>query len=228
MHRLPTARSVADRALPAILFGLLCFISAERLTQSWTDSSSDLYVLKIVQECLSIVYAAMIAALFVIRRAPVSQRASLSARATALAGAYIPWIIFAQPSTIDDWRILAFGNLLMIAGLLFTIYSLGTLGTCFSIAPEARGLKTTGPYQWVRNPAYLAEFVTVIGGMLSLLAPLTILIFAAFCLLQLRRISMEETVLSSTFPEYDDYRRCTPALVPWHLLRLRPLRAIRS
>jgi protein-S-isoprenylcysteine O-methyltransferase Ste14 len=212
---------VTDRVLPPCLFVVLSFISLNRLAQYWA-APAEFHILKLGHEVLSIIFAVMIAALFVIRRPPIGQRPSLLAKAIAMSGAFIPWVIFAQPSTIDDWRVLALSNLLMVIGLVFTIYSLGTLGRCFGIAPEARGLVTSGPYRWVRNPAYLAEFATVIGGTLPLLAPLTTLVFTIFVLLQLRRMALEETVLAATFPEYADYRRRTPALVPWRLLRLTP------
>jgi protein-S-isoprenylcysteine O-methyltransferase Ste14 len=190
-----------------------------RLAQEWPDLTAELQYLQVGHEILSIIFIAMLAVLFVIRRAPIGHRAPLPAQIVAIGGTFIGPVILAQSATIEDWRVLTAGNLLMICGLLFTIYSLGFLGRNFGMAPEARALVTSGAYRWVRNPVYLGEFVTVIGGMLSLLSPITLIIFAVLCLLQLCRIALEEQVLSATFPEYDDYRRRTPALVPWHLLR---------
>src|SRR5262249_4210015 len=152
-----------------------------------------------------------------IRRTPISQRASFTTVGIALGGTFSPWLVAMQSHTIDDWRVLAISDLLMLIGVGFTIYSLGTLGRCFGLAAEARGLVTGGPYRWVRNPAYVAEFLTVLGMPLPLLSPLTITIFVLFIVLQLRRITLEERVLSATFPEYDDYRRRTPALIPLFL-----------
>jgi protein-S-isoprenylcysteine O-methyltransferase Ste14 len=200
--------------LPVVLFGAIGFVSLDRLTQHW----SELQFLKLGHEILSLIFIAMLVTLFAIRRAPVSQRASPFATTTAIAGTFISWIILAQLPTIDDWRVLTFGDLLMVCGLIFTLFSLGALGRCFGLAPEARGLVTSGAYRWVRHPVYLGELVTVIGGALPLLAPLTILVFAVFCVLQLRRISLEETVLKATFPDYEEYRCRTPALLPWGLL----------
>jgi protein-S-isoprenylcysteine O-methyltransferase Ste14 len=216
-----TVRFMIDRVLPACLFGMLGFMSVSQLVQHWTDPGN-LQLLKVAHGLLSIIFAAMVAVLFVIRRPPVGQRASPLAIAIAIGGSFLPWLIVAQPPTIDDWRVLAFSDLLMIIGVAFTIYSLGTLGRCFGIAPEARGLVTSGAYRWVRNPAYLAEFLTVTGGALPLVAPLTICLFAAFCFLQVRRMALEEAVMAATFAEYAEYRQRTPALVPWRLLRLTP------
>ncbi len=47
------------------------------------------------------------------------------------------------------------------------------------------------------------------------LAPWTALLFAAFCACQAARAALEERALAAAFPEYADYRRRTPALLPW-------------
>jgi protein-S-isoprenylcysteine O-methyltransferase Ste14 len=74
---------------------------------------------------------------------------------------------------------------------------------------------TSGAYRLVRHPVYLGEFVAFIGLLLPVLAPLTLLIFSAFCLLQAVRARLEEQVLAATFPDYAAYRRRTPAVLPW-------------
>jgi protein-S-isoprenylcysteine O-methyltransferase Ste14 len=61
----------------------------------------------------------------------------------------------------------------------------------------------------------LGEFVAMFGAVLPLLAPLTVLIFALFSLLQATRMILEERVLATTFPEYAAYRLRTPAMLPW-------------
>jgi protein-S-isoprenylcysteine O-methyltransferase Ste14 len=215
---------ISNRILPAVLFGALAFVSLSQLAQRLADPATELYSLRLAYSFLSIAYLTMLAVLFVFRRASIGQRASISAIAIAIGGTFTPLLIALQPHTINDWRVLTASDLLMLIGVLFTIYALGTLGRCFGLAAEARGLVTGGPYRVVRNPAYLSEFVTVIGMTLPLLSPLTVLIFAIFTTLQLRRIALEERVLSATFPEYEEYRSCTPALVPWPLLRQTQLR----
>jgi protein-S-isoprenylcysteine O-methyltransferase Ste14 len=163
---------------------------------------------------LTLAFLALLTILFVIRRTPVSGRAAPLAMLIALGGTFVMWIALAQPATSDDWRLLALADVVMIFGLAFTLYALGTLRACFGLAPEARGLITTGPYRLVRHPVYLGEFVIFLGALLPVLAPLTAFIFGLFCLLQARRAALEEAVLSAAFPDYTAYRQRTPALLP--------------
>jgi protein-S-isoprenylcysteine O-methyltransferase Ste14 len=202
-----------------LLFGLMASISLNRVIQDWDQLSA----LELGHAVLSFIFVALLVVLFAIRRPSIGHRPSLTARAIALGATFITFFIPFQPRTIDNWWLLTISDVLMVIGITFSIYALATLGRSFGIAPEARQLVTSGPYRWVRNPAYLAEFVTATAMALPLLSPLTVVIFAAFVTLQLRRIALEEQVLWDTFPEYDEYRRRTPALVPWHL-RLSQLR----
>ena len=52
-----------------------------------------------------------------------------------------------------------------------------------------------------------------------MLAPSTALVYGAFCLCQLARAVLEERSLAATFPAYANYRRRTPALLPWPVAR---------
>jgi protein-S-isoprenylcysteine O-methyltransferase Ste14 len=104
---------------------------------------------------------------------------------------------------------------MLIVGLAFTIYAAATLRRCFGIAPEARGLVTSGAYRLVRHPLYLGEFVAFLGALLPVFAPLPILIFILFCALQACRARLEEQVLAAAFPEYAGYRLRTPPFFPW-------------
>ncbi len=217
----PILRIMFDRMLPMTLFGVLSLGYLRRTAEVWVLPSepsaqgSVVHVLALGHAVLGVVFMVLLTILFVIRRTPISQRAAPIQMLTALGGTFIMWIALAQPSTIDDWRVLALADLLMIVGLAFTIYALGALRACFGLAPEARGLVTSGAYRWVRHPVYVGEFVIFFGALLPVLAPLTVVIFCLFCLLQARRAQLEEAVLSATFPEYAVYSQQTPALLPW-------------
>jgi len=81
-------------------------------------------------------------------------------------------------------------------------------------AYRLRGLVTRGPYRWVRHPVYLDEITAMLGLLLPILSARNLAVFALFCALQLWRTRHEEAALAATFPEYADYRRRTPRLLP--------------
>jgi protein-S-isoprenylcysteine O-methyltransferase Ste14 len=103
----------------------------------------------------------------------------------------------------------------VIAGTLFTIWSLATLGRCFGLFPEVRGLVTHGPYRLVRHPVYLGEIVSAMGLLLAKPHPLIIVVFVAFVALQFWRTVYEERALTAAFPEdYPGFAGRVPRLIP--------------
>ena len=215
------ARFGFDRLLPAALFGAIALARLRSVAHLWVapvDATFEgwlMHVLALGHACLTLAFLGLLSVLFLARRTPVGSRAAPLAMVIALAGTFVMWLALAQPPTTDDWRVLAIADVVMIAGLVFTLYALGALRACFGLAPEARGLVTTGAYRLVRHPIYLGEFVIFLGALLPVLAPMTIVIFGLFCLLQARRAALEEAALSAAFPDYAAYRRRTPALLPW-------------
>jgi protein-S-isoprenylcysteine O-methyltransferase Ste14/uncharacterized membrane protein (UPF0127 family) len=213
--------SFFDRLLPGLLFALLALTKVRGLAHLLASpDGADLqawltHLLALGHGVLTIAFTLLLAVLFLTRRSPVGGRAGPLAMAVALAGTFIMFIALAQPTTSDDWRLLALSDVLVAVGLAFSMYALGALRCCFGLAPEARGLVTTGAYRIVRHPVYLGEFIALLGALLPVLAPLSICIFAAFCALQVWRAALEESVLSHTFDGYGAYRARTPALLPW-------------
>jgi protein-S-isoprenylcysteine O-methyltransferase Ste14 len=171
--------------------------------------------LNVAHTLLAFLFYGLVAALFLVRRAPHGSRARAPVMAVALAGTFGMCAAAAQPLTTQDWRILTLADALLALGLAFSVYAAASLGPCFGLAPEARGVVTTGPYRLVRHPLYLGELVAAVGILLPVLTPLTTLIFGLFCLCQATRAGLEERVLAAAFPEYRAYRRRTPALLPW-------------
>jgi protein-S-isoprenylcysteine O-methyltransferase Ste14 len=104
--------------------------------------------------------------------------------------------------------------MLSLAGLVFAIVSLASLGRSFGIFPEARRLVTHGPYRWVRHPLYLAEITGALGGLLSSISIPTVAPFAVFVVLQYWRAMYEERALVQAFPEYAEYARKTWRILP--------------
>ncbi|HET7036618.1 MAG TPA: isoprenylcysteine carboxylmethyltransferase family protein, partial [Thermomicrobiaceae bacterium] len=163
---------------------------------------------------LQIPFLALMVLLVVVRRPVQVGTARASGILAALAGTAAPMFLVYESDATSHALLAPLAVALLLAGMGWAIWSLATLGRCFSLLPEVRGLVTGGPYRWVRHPVYLGEIIATLGVLLPILSPVHVAIFAGFCAVQLWRTRHEETALAATFPEYDDYRRRTARLLP--------------
>jgi len=118
-----------------------------------------------------------------------------------LAALYL-WL--AQPS----WKSMPLGVVLIVPGLLIRALAFGHVQT-------NEQLTTTGPYAYTRNPLYLGSLMLALGFAVaarswSIAAGLLILFLGIY----LPVIRAEETFLRSRFPEFDEYARQVPQLLP--------------
>lgn len=104
----------------------------------------------------------------------------------------------AWEATVRSFQI---GLLTAVVGASLAVVALVSLGSNFSIIPEAQSLVVTGPYRWIRHPMYQAELLMMIGVALS--DPrITYLIGAlGVFVLQVYRIRVEEQLLLKAFPD---------------------------
>lgn len=129
-----------------------------------------------------------------------------------------PYIGLVDPGTAQAYRAFMFdasrwsvasfltGAGLIIAGNALDVWGYLTLFRSISIVPEARQLKTGGPYRFVRHPVYFGQLLAQ-GGLWLVLArthAVWIAFFACFAAMQLYRSRLEEEVLERHFG--DDYR----------------------
>jgi protein-S-isoprenylcysteine O-methyltransferase Ste14 len=119
---------------------------------------------------------------------------------------------------------LAAGEALAVVSCVWLLASVLSLGRCFGVLPEARGLVTRGPYGVVRHPVYLGELGAAAGLALGAPATRNLIAFAALVAAQLIRMRLEERALEAAFPEYAAYAARTPRLLP-RAPRPRPHRA---
>ena len=105
-------------------------------------------------------------------------------------------------------------ELLQLAGVLFALASLATLGRSFGIVAADRGLKTSGPYRFIRHPAYAGYLVAYIGYVLENPSLANVALLCLSMTFQVIRIREEEAVLAGD-AMYDSYRVAVPyRLVP--------------
>ena len=108
---------------------------------------------------------------------------------------------------------------LLIAGTALREWAILTLGRFFSRTvriEQGHRLVTSGPFRWIRHPAYTGMLIMYASILLALGTWVgAVLIFVLLLLATLYRIKVEEQVLVETFgDEYRAYRQRTASLFP--------------
>ena len=147
------------------------------------------------------VLEAWVAALFVVRR----QTLELSRRRLAWIAAPIGSfaMLLARPGGDGLPQVLC--EVVQLSGVLVVFLSLATLGRSFGIVAANRGVKTRGPYRFVRHPAYMGYLICYLGYVAENPRPLNFVLLFVSTSFQLIRISEEERVLGSS-RAYRSYR----------------------
>jgi len=201
---------------PAYLFALPLGARAWLLTRTARAETLDDQA-RLVQEIVTLLFLALVVTLFAVRKRGVKgDRASLVPGLVALVGTFLLNVVAYLPveETASTDSLLGSSGVVII-GTLFTIWSLATLGRCFGLFPEVRGLVLRGPYRLVRHPVYLGEAISAVGLLLAKPHPVVFAVFAAFMALQYWRTIYEERALVTAYPgEYSAYQRRVPRLVP--------------
>lgn len=172
---------------------------------------------QIARDVVVTAFFVLVVALFAIRAPVLGPRANLRGALVALAGTFLLNLVefLPVPAASPSTPTLLLSTGIVVAGTLFTIWSLATLGRCFGVFPEARGLVTTGPYRWVRHPVYLGELISGLGILLTRPHPLVFLTYGLFVGLQYWRTLFEDEALQRAFPsEYPPFRARSGRLLP--------------
>lgn len=178
----------------------------------------------------TLAHEVFVAGAFLIRDQPRAAVGTLPARVAAYAGTFS---MMAFLHAIRTWspasltfnelpQVAAAGALLWLGGCAFTIAPIWSLRFSFSIEPQARRLVQTGPYKYLRHPVYAGYVLHYIGIYLiypSLILAASVVLWFAMTAIRMR---FEEGVLSRAFPEYEEYKRRTGALLPRAGFLLRP------
>lgn len=109
------------------------------------------------------------------------------------------------------------GTLLAVSGTILRTWGIWTLGKYFSVHIEIKDnheLIETGPYRFIRHPAYAGNLLQAVGIPLILDAYYSLSISAVLIFLFLYRLKLEEEVLIRDVRGYRDYVKRTYRLIP--------------
>jgi protein-S-isoprenylcysteine O-methyltransferase Ste14 len=113
------------------------------------------------------------------------------------------------------------GIALMVVGLGFRWYSIRVLGKSFTYVVHTRPdqqVIQAGPYRWIRHPSYTGALLTILGVLVALTNPLSLLGLIPPLIGYAYRIRVEERALTRDLGEpYVAYMRRTKRLVPFLL-----------
>jgi protein-S-isoprenylcysteine O-methyltransferase Ste14 len=206
---------ILGRALPASGFAFAAVVVSlggiDRLTEGGAVSEQ----LRAAPLVLNAVLWWGFAGLAVIRYQPVrhglrAPGALLFVLASVSAGLVVPP---AQRADMPVAQIVA-SSAISLAAILLALGSLGRLGRCFGVLPDARGVVTGGPYRIVRHPLYLGEVGGIVGVAIAAPTSRNWLALALIVAAQLGRARLEERTLRAAFPAYAEYAARTPMLIP--------------
>jgi protein-S-isoprenylcysteine O-methyltransferase Ste14 len=117
-----------------------------------------------------------------------------------MGGTFVPLLLRPVAGSVE--RVVGEG--LQIFGLTIVIAGMIALNRSFGLLPAHRGIRSSGPYRFVRHPLYAGYTVSNVGYLLSHPSASNAAIVAAAFAFQLLRIGNEERLLAAD-PEYASY-----------------------
>jgi protein-S-isoprenylcysteine O-methyltransferase Ste14 len=192
--------NVLSRALLVLLFATFAWANFHRWRTTGQPSGLGTTLLE-----------GWVAALFLVRRRPSDVSSRPLAWAAATVGSFAMLLARPAPGGLAPFWCEA----LQLLGVAVTLLSLGTLGRSFGIVAANRGVKTRGPYRFVRHPAYAGYFIAYLGYVLENPSPTNTFLLLLATGAQVVRIEEEERVLVRD-PAYSEYRLRVPRrLIPF-------------
>jgi protein-S-isoprenylcysteine O-methyltransferase Ste14 len=198
------------------VFIALTVATATGAVAAWQDAFADPALRTFAEAGYASLRTAIVLAfsLFVFTRGP-SRRPSRDPVAFAACTAAVGGVVLLEgpPESAATSLVLA-GDFVAFLACVWLLVSVISLGRCFGVLPEARGLVTRGPYRFVRHPVYLGELAACGGLLLAAPTPRNFFVALVFAVAQAVRMGLEEKELEEQFPEYRSYAAATPRLVP--------------
>jgi protein-S-isoprenylcysteine O-methyltransferase Ste14 len=198
------------------IFIALTVATATEAVAAWGDAFADPALRADAEAGYASLRTAIVLAfsLFVFTRGS-SRRPSRDPVAFAACAAAVAAVVLLEgpPASAPTSLVLA-GDLVAFFACVWLLASVVSLGRCFGVLPEARGLVTRGTYRFVRHPVYLGELAACAGLVLAAPTTRNLIVATVFALAQAVRMRLEERELEEQFPEYRRYAAVTPRLVP--------------
>lgn len=173
-----------------------------------------LWGLALASQLLGAAFLSVILYYTITRLPPKSSAAGITPRLVAVTGTFVMSLLIVMPADAISAPMRLISTAGIVAGSLMSIWCLHQLGRSFSIMATSRELKTKGSYGIVRHPLYAAEVLMIAGVVLGHGTVFAFALGTLWLVLQIRRAQYEEGVLRETFPEYTDYARRVPMLIP--------------
>lgn len=103
----------------------------------------------------------------------------------------------------------------LITGALVLLPGLVLRGFASGHVQKDKQLTTSGPYAYTRNPLYLGSLMLAAGFAIAARSWwIVAIMLVMFAVIYVPVIGGEERYLRQTFPDYDDYARHVPRMLP--------------
>jgi protein-S-isoprenylcysteine O-methyltransferase Ste14 len=112
--------------------------------------------------------------------------------------------LLAAPAAASTFVPSQIATALMFAGMIIQISAKAALWRSYGLIPANRGVKTRGPYRFVRHPMYAGYALTHIGFLLGFPSLQNLLLYFTTFLIEVARLLREELILKKD-PLYREY-----------------------
>jgi protein-S-isoprenylcysteine O-methyltransferase Ste14 len=103
----------------------------------------------------------------------------------------------------------------ILCGSALAAIGLGVRAVASGYVRKNENLATTGPYAYTRNPLYLGSIILALGFALAARSWIVLIsLLVMFVAIYLPVIRGEEAFLRERFPEFAEYKRRVPRLLP--------------
>jgi sterol desaturase/sphingolipid hydroxylase (fatty acid hydroxylase superfamily)/protein-S-isoprenylcysteine O-methyltransferase Ste14 len=213
----PTQRheDLLGKAAMLLIFGLMSIVQVRSiLTLLQVRDEVPLWGLALATQIVGASFLAVILFYTVTRLPPRNSATGITPRVVAITGTFIMSALIVMPAEAVSAPVRMASTTMVILGTAMSVWCLHQLGRSFAIMATSRELKTQGAYSIVRHPLYAAEVLLILGVVVGHGTAFAYVVGLVWLVLQIRRAQYEELVLSATFPEYADYARRVPMLIP--------------